>query len=69
MIWLGGLIVIMTFYAIIKRWETRMVLFVSGVVMAATSGKMAGAIEAFTKAMVNESLVPVIRSVFLTLYL
>jgi DcuC family C4-dicarboxylate transporter len=63
MIWLGGLIVIMTFYAIIKRWETRMVLFVSGVVMAATSGKMAGAIEAFTKAMVNESLVPVICSV------
>lgn len=63
MIWLGGLIVIVTFYAIIKRWETRMVLFVSGVVMAVISGKMVGATEAFTKAMVNESLVPVICSV------
>jgi DcuC family C4-dicarboxylate transporter len=63
MILLGGLIVIITFYAIIKRWETRMVLLVSGALMAMISGKMAGAIEAFTKAMVNESLVPVICSV------
>lgn len=63
MIWIGGLIVVITFYAIIKRWETRMVLFVSGVLMAAVSGKMLGAVDAFTKAMVNQSLVPVICSV------
>ena len=63
MIWIGGLIVIVTFYAIIKRWETRMVLLASGVLMAAISGNIAGAIDAFTKAMINESLVPVICSV------
>ncbi len=63
MIWIGGLIVVVTFYAIIKRLETRMVLLVSGMLMAAISGKMIGAIQAFTKAMVNESLVPVICSV------
>lgn len=63
MIWIGGLIVIVTFYAIIKRWETRMVLLASGVLMSAISGNIAGAIDAFTKAMVNGSLVPVICSV------
>ena len=63
MILLGGVIVILTFYAIIKRYETRMVLFASGVLMAAISGNLLVAIDAFTKAMVNSSLVPVICSV------
>lgn len=63
MIWIGGVIVVVTFYAIIKRWETRMVLLASGVLMAGISGKMSGAIDAFVKAMVNGSLVPVICSV------
>lgn len=63
MIWIGGLIVLLTFAAIVKRWETRMVLFTSGVLMALISGKPLQAIDAFAKAMVNESLVPVICSV------
>lgn len=63
MIWIGVLIVLVTFYAIIKRWETRMVLFSSGVLMAAVSGNVLGAVDAFTKAMTNGSLVPVICSV------
>ena len=63
LLWLGGLIVCLTFYAIIKRYETRMVLLVSGVVMAAASGKMSAAFDAFAKAMVNGGLVPVICSV------
>ena len=63
MIWIGGLFVLLTFYAIIKRYETRMVLFTSGVLMAAVSGKLLAAIDAFTKAMVNNGLVPVICTV------
>jgi DcuC family C4-dicarboxylate transporter len=63
MVWLGGLIVFLTFVAIVKRYETRMVLFLSGLLMAAVSGKPAEAITAFSKAMVNDGLVPVICTV------
>lgn len=63
MIWVGGLIVLLTFYAIIKRYETRMVLFLSGLLMATLAGKPVEAITAFSAAMVNSSLVPVILTV------
>jgi DcuC family C4-dicarboxylate transporter len=63
MIWLGGLIVLLTGYAIIKRYETRMVLFLSGLGMAILSGKALEAINAFSVAMVNAGLVPVICTV------
>ena len=63
MVWVGALIVLLTFAAIVKKYETRMVLFVSGVVMAALSGKPMEAITAFSSAMVNEGLVTVICTV------
>lgn len=63
MIWFGGLIVVFTFVAIIKRYETRLVLFVSGLLMAAISGKAGVAVDAFAAAMVNSGLVPVIGTV------
>lgn len=63
MIWLGALIVILTFAAIIKRYETRMVLFLSGLIMALISGKPLVAIDAFGTAMVNPTLVTVICTV------
>ncbi|MDU4960742.1 MAG: C4-dicarboxylate transporter DcuC [Sporomusaceae bacterium] len=63
MIWLGGLIVLLTFIAIIKKYETRMVLFLSGLLMAILSGKPLEAITAFQTAMVNGGLVPVICTV------
>lgn len=63
MIWIGSLIVVLAFYAIIKRYETKMVLFTAGVVMAALSGKIMLAVDAFTKTMVNSGLVPVICTV------
>lgn len=63
MIWLGGLIVLLTFAAIIKRYETRMVLFISGLSMALFSGKPLVAIDAFGTAMVNPGLVTVICTV------
>ncbi len=63
LVWLGGIIVILTFAAIIKRYETRMVLIISGLLMAMLSGKWAAAFKAFSDAMVNSGLVPVICTV------
>ena len=53
----------LTFAAIIKRYETRMVLFLSGLIMALVSGKPLVAIDAFSTAMVNPGLVTVICTV------
>ena len=63
MVWVGALIVLLTFAAIVKKYETRMVLFLSGAAMAAMSGKPMEAVTAFSKAMVNEGLVTVICTV------
>lgn len=63
MISIGILIVILTFLAIIKRYETRLVLFVAGAAMALVAGKPLVAIDAFAKAMVNEGLVTTICTV------
>ncbi|OAM96379.1 C4-dicarboxylate transporter, DcuC family [Pelosinus fermentans] len=63
MVLLGILIVLLTFLAIIKRYETRLVLFVAGVAMALVVGKPLVAIDAFAKAMVNEGLVTTICTV------
>ena len=63
LVWLGAIIVLLTFAAIIKKFETRLVLFLSGVAMAALSGKPMDAITAFSAAMVNSGLVPVICTV------
>jgi len=63
MIWIGILIVFLTFLAIIKRYETRLVLFVAGVAMALVVGKPLVAIDAFAKAMVSEGLVTTICTV------
>lgn len=63
MVWLGAIIVLLTFAAIIKKFETRLVLFLSGVAMAALSGNPMAAITAFSAAMVNSGLVPVICTV------
>jgi DcuC family C4-dicarboxylate transporter len=63
MIYLGALIVLLTGAAIIKRYEVRMVLFISGLLMALIAGKPLQAIDAFAKAMVNPGLVTVICTV------
>lgn len=63
MFWIGIAIIILTFAAIIKRYETRMVLFTSGIVMAAVSGRFMDAVDAFSKTMVHGTLVPVICTV------
>ncbi|MCC5464759.1 C4-dicarboxylate transporter DcuC [Pelosinus baikalensis] len=63
MIWIGILIVALTFFAIIKRYETRLVLFVAGVAMALVVGKPLVAIDAFAKTMVSGGLVTTICTV------
>ena len=63
MIWVGAIIVLLTFFAIVKRYETRLVLFLGGLAMAAAAGKPLAAMDAFAKAMVNEGLVTTICTV------
>lgn len=63
MFWIGIAIILVTFAAIVKRYETRMVLFTSGILMAVISGNFMAAIEAFSKTMVHGTLVPVICTV------
>ncbi len=63
MVWVGAIIVLLTFAAIIKKFETRLVLFLSGFTMALLSGKPMAAVDSFSKAMVNPGLVTVICTV------
>ncbi len=59
----GIIILLLTFIAIIRRFETRMVLFTSGVVMAAAGGQLSEAVNAFVQTMVHSTLVPTICTV------
>lgn len=63
MVYIGALIVILTGVAIVKRYEVRMVLFISGLIMCAIGGKPLDAVNAFATAMVNPGLVTVILTV------
>lgn len=70
MIWIGLAIVILTFYLIYKNYEARLVLALSGILMAAIGWLAAGsnvtigtAVDAFVKQLVNGGLVPTIVTV------
>ncbi|PWC11980.1 C4-dicarboxylate ABC transporter [Brenneria roseae subsp. americana] len=63
MIWVGILIIITTFYFIIKNYETRLVLIISGAVMALLGGNVVSAVNAFVKELTNPGLVPTICTV------
>lgn len=63
MVLTGAIIVLLTLVAIAKRYETRMVLCVSGLAMAIVGGNPLGAMDAFSKAMINEGLVTTICTV------
>ena len=63
MIWIGVAIILFTLVAIVKRYETRLVLFLAGLAMALAAGKPLAAMDAFAKAMVNEGLVTTICTV------
>ena len=71
MIWIGLAIVILTFYLIYKNYEARLVLALSGILMAAIGWLAAGsnvtigtAVDAFVKQLVNGGLVPTIVTVW-----
>ena len=70
MIWIGLAIVILTFYLIYKNYEARLVLALSGILMAGIGWLAAGsnvtistAVDAFVKQLVNGGLVPTIVTV------
>lgn len=50
-IWLGVLVILVMVYLLAKRYETRMVLFGAGMVMAIIAGNPMGAFASFTKAL------------------
>ncbi|MCI6530257.1 MAG: C4-dicarboxylate transporter DcuC, partial [Mesosutterella sp.] len=70
MIWIGIAIVILTFYLIYKNYEARLILALSGIVMAAIGWLVEGspvtvgtAVNAFVNQLVNGGLVPTITTV------
>lgn len=62
MIWLGILIVVLTFVAIAKKYEPRMTLFISALLMCALAGDPLKAFNEFSKALISDPLVPIIVS-------
>lgn len=56
----GIAIVILTFYAIVKKYETRFVLIFSGLLMTIIGGVPGSAVNAFVKELINPSLTPII---------
>ena len=53
---LGTMIVLGTIYCLVKRYETRMVLFCSGVLMCLIAGDFMGPFKAFSHAMLETKL-------------
>ena len=63
MVYVGALIVCITIYLLVKQYETRMVLFGSGLLMASLALKPLAAFDAFAKTMVTSGLIQAICSV------
>lgn len=63
MVYLGVLIVLGAIYFLIKRYESRMVLFAAGVLMATLAGNPLAAFDAFQNSMTNSGLIASICSV------
>ncbi|MFQ8726260.1 MAG: C4-dicarboxylate transporter DcuC [Veillonella sp.] len=59
----GGIIVIIAFAAIIRKYETRTVLLVAGALMCFIGGVMGQFMDSFVKTMIHGSLVPTICTV------
>lgn len=60
---LGGIIVLITIYLLVKQYETRMVLFCSGLAMAIIAGDPMAAFKAFSHAMKEDKMFEAIISV------
>lgn len=54
--WIAVLVIIATIYCLIKRYETRLVLFTAGLFLCCISMKPMAALDQFAKSMTNASL-------------
>ncbi len=61
-IWMAVAVVVATVWALVKRYETRLVLLVAGLVMAVLSGDPLAAFRQFDKSMTNPNLIIAICS-------
>ena len=61
-IWMAAIVVVLTIAALLKRIETRLVLFTAGLLMAVLSGAPSVALKAFIANMTNGSLITAICS-------
>ena len=60
--WVALAVVGLTIYALIKRWETRLVLVTAGLFLCLVSCNPMAGLNAFAKSMTNASLVMAICS-------
>ncbi len=63
MIALGSIIVLLTIYFLIKRYDARLVLLASGIIMATLAGTPMASLNAFAKDMTNGGLIQAVCSV------
>ncbi|MEG1833710.1 MAG: C4-dicarboxylate ABC transporter, partial [Burkholderiaceae bacterium] len=56
-VWLAAIVVAVTVWALVKRYETRLVLVTAGLVLATLSLSPMDALNAFAKSMTNGSLI------------
>ena len=63
MLYLAGVIIVGAVYFIIKKYDSRMVLIVAGVLMALLAGKPSVAFDAFVTWAAHKSLVPILCTV------
>jgi len=59
MLYIGGLVVILTFAAIIKKYETRLCLLIGGFLMAILSGKLMAAVDGFVTTMTSSLVITI----------
>ena len=55
--WIAVLVIIATIYCLIKRYETRLVLFTAGLFLCCISMKPMAALDQFAKSMTNANLI------------
>ena len=60
--WIAVLVTIVTVYCLIKRYETRLVLFVAGMFLCCISMKPMMGLDQFAKSMTNSALIMAICS-------
>lgn len=63
MVALGALVILVSIYLMLKRYDSRLILIGAGILMAAMAGKPMAALDAFSKEMVNGGLITSVCSV------